>query len=118
LGYATPKLNYAHQHKKEEHVMNKIRNAGWDLAIKELHLSIQSKYTVNWRTKREEQNIVFYLDCKDKMECFIYVFTVLGRLCNLGTKQNCAYISPLHNTEETHCSSGSNATLQVRFIYF
>jgi hypothetical protein len=28
LGYATPKLNYAHQHKKGEQVMNKIHNAG------------------------------------------------------------------------------------------
>jgi len=28
LGYATPKLNFAHQHKKAEQVMNKIHNVG------------------------------------------------------------------------------------------
>ena len=76
MGYATPKLNFAHQHKKAEQVMNIIHNDGWDLAINELHLSIQRKDTVNWWTKCEEQNIVFDLDvdCKDKMKCFISVF--------------------------------------------
>lgn len=120
MGYATPKLNYAHQHKKAEQVMNEIHNAGWDLAINELHLSIHRKHAVNWWTKCEEQNTVFDLaiDCKDKMEYFIPLFVVQGRLCNLSTKKNCAYISHLHNIEETHCSSGSNGTLQVRFIYF
>jgi len=42
---------------------------------------------------------------------------VLGRLCNLSTKKNCVCITHLYNTEETHCSSGSNETRQVSFIY-
>jgi hypothetical protein len=79
--------------------MNKIHNAGGDLAINEVHLAIQRKGTVSWWTKFGEKNIVFDLeiDCKDKMECFISVYIVLGRLCNLSTKKNCACISHLHN---------------------